>query len=142
MKGLVALVVGFLFALGLGMSGMTNPQIVKGFLDIFGEWDWRLAGVMIGAIGVHAVTFHFIMKRKTPVFDLEFHVPKSKVIDKELIIGAVLFGIGWGWAGICPGPAIVNLATGNKHIILFVTAMLLGMKLYQQLTSLAKSPRT
>lgn len=135
MKGLIALVVGFIFALGLGISGMTQPHIVRGFLDVFGEWDWRLMGVMIGAIGIHAVTYRFIIKRKSPLLAADFSIPKSTTIDKRLVIGAIIFGLGWGWAGICPGPGIVSLASGEKPFILFVISMLIGMKIFQVMDS-------
>jgi uncharacterized membrane protein YedE/YeeE len=131
MKGLIALVVGILFALGLGYSGMTQTHVVKGFLDVFGEWDWRLMGVMVGAIGVHAITFRLILKRSSPLLDADFHLPKKNEIDRKLIIGSVLFGLGWGWAGICPGPGIVSLASGETAFFYFVGSMLIGMKLFQ-----------
>ena len=131
MKGFIALVSGFIFAIGLGISGMTQPHIVKGFLDVFGDWDWRLLGVMGGAIGVHAITYHLIIKRKTPVLDSKFQLPTKKVIDKRLIMGATIFGLGWGWAGLCPGPGIVALLSGNVVIFYFIGSMLLGMKAFQ-----------
>src|SRR4051794_33925482 len=112
MKNLIALITGILFALGLGYSGMTRPDVVKGFLDIFGAWNWQLMGVMIGAIGVHAIAFRLIMKRNSPVLAADFQLPAKKEIDKRLILGSVLFGLGWGWAGICPGPGLVSLASG------------------------------
>lgn len=133
MKGLVALVAGILFALGLGISGMTQPHIVRGFLDVFGNWDWRLMGVMIGAIGVHAITYRLIIRRKSPLLASEFHLPKKKDIDQRLILGAIIFGLGWGWAGICPGPGIVSLASGDKAFFIFVASMLVGMKIFQLL---------
>jgi uncharacterized protein len=131
MKGLIALVVGFLFAIGLGVSGMTQPHIVRGFLDVFGEWDWRLMGVMIGAIGVHAITFRFIIKRPSPILDTHFQISKKKELDGRLILGAMIFGLGWGWAGICPGPGLVALASGQLPFIYFVGSMLVGMKIFQ-----------
>lgn len=131
MKGFIALISGFLFALGLGVSGMTQPHIVRGFLDVFGAWDWRLMGVMIGAIGVHAITYRLILKRPSPVLDSKFQLPTKKDIDKRLIIGAVIFGLGWGWAGICPGPGLVSTVSGNSEFLFFVGAMLLGMKVFQ-----------
>jgi uncharacterized membrane protein YedE/YeeE len=124
MKGVIALIVGFLFALGLGFSGMTQPHIVRGFLDIFGAWDWRLLGVMAGAIGVHAISYYFIMKKKTPLLDEKFHVPSLKHFDAKLFVGAMLFGLGWGWTGICPGPGIVSLASGQKEFFYFIISML------------------
>jgi uncharacterized membrane protein YedE/YeeE len=131
MRGLIAFLVGVLFALGLGMSGMTQPRIVRGFLDVLGQWDWRLMGVMIGAIGVHAIAFPLIMKKKSPLLDTEFKVPDKKHIDSRLVLGAIIFGLGWGWAGICPGPGIVALASGKMEFIYFIGSMLIGMKLYQ-----------
>ncbi len=131
MKGLISLMMGILFAIGLGISGMTQPHIVHGFLDIFGEWDWRLMGVMIGAIAVHAITFRLIMKRPSPVLDTDFKLPTKKDFDAKLILGAMIFGIGWGWTGICPGPGIVSLASGNISFLYFVGSMLVGMKIFQ-----------
>lgn len=135
MKGLISFLVGILFALGLGISGMTRPDIVRGFLDIFGEWDWRLMGVMIGAIGVHAVAYQFIKKRHAPICDSKFQIPSNKQIDSKLLLGAMIFGLGWGWAGICPGPGIVSLASGKTQFLVFVFSMLIGMKFYQLLDS-------
>lgn len=135
MKGIVALVAGIIFSLGLGLSGMTQPHIVRGFLDVFGSWNWRLMGVMIGAIGVHAVTYRLIIRRGSPLLAPEFVIPKKNDIDKRLILGAIIFGLGWGWTGICPGPGIVSLASGKTPFILFVLSMLAGMKIFQFLES-------
>lgn len=131
MKGSVSFFVGFTFALGLGISGMTRPDIVQGFLDIFGNWDPRLMGVMVGAIGLHFVTFRLIVRRPAPVCGASFDLPEKKSLDRRLIVGAILFGVGWGWAGICPGPGIVGLASGKMPFLLFVGSMLVGMKGFQ-----------
>ncbi len=131
MKGLVALTSGFLFAIGLGLSGMTQPHIVRGFLDIFGSWDWSLIGVMGGAICVHAIAYHFIVKRTSPVFEAQFRLPTKGHIDLRLILGAIIFGFGWGWVGICPGPGIVSMVSGNIAFIYFIGSMLVGMKVFQ-----------
>ena len=131
MKALVAFLVGILFALGLGVSGMTQPHIVRGFLDVFGQWDWRLVGVMLGAIGIHAITYKLIIRRPSPILDEKFHLPSKKDFDARLIIGAIIFGLGWGWTGICPGPGIVSLASGESAFIYFVVSMLIGMKVFQ-----------
>lgn len=139
MRGLIALMVGLLFALGLGLSGMTQPHIVQGFLDVFGEWDWRLMGVMFGAIGIHAVSFRLIVKRDSPLLDTSFKIPMQNHIDARLISGAALFGLGWGWAGICPGPGIVSLASGDPVFMYFIGAMLIGMFLFQLLESKMRS---
>ena len=131
MKGVIALLSGFIFALGLGLSGMTQPHIVRGFLDVFGNWDWSLVGVMGGAIFVHAITYRLIMKRPSPILDSKFQLPTKKDIDKRLIFGAILFGLGWGWAGICPGPGLVSTVSGNGEFFYFVGSMLIGMKVFQ-----------
>ncbi len=133
MKNLVAFVSGLIFAVGLGISGMTQPKIVRGFLDIFGQWDWRLLGVMIGAIGIHALLYRFIMQRNAPVLDSEFHLPSPRKIDLRLICGSILFGLGWGWADICPGPAIVSLASGKTPYIYFTISMLIGMMIFHMI---------
>lgn len=131
MKGLISLIVGIFFALGLGVSGMTQPHVVRGFLDVFGEWDWRLMGVMAGAIGVHAVAYRLIIKRPSPILHADFQIPSKFKLDARLITGAMIFGLGWGWAGICPGPGIVSLASGEKPFFYFVISMLVGMKIFQ-----------
>lgn len=131
MNKFIAIISGYIFALGLGLSGMTEPHIVRGFLDIFGAWDWRLIGVMIGAIAVHSIAYRLILRRSSPVFALRFHLPTKKEIDGKLILGAVLFGLGWGWVGICPGPGIVALVSGKMDFLYFIIAMLVGMKSYQ-----------
>ena len=131
MREVVAFIVGILFALGLGLSGMTQPQIVRSFLDIFGHWDPRLMGVMAGAIGVHAILYRFIIKRKSPILGDKFHLPPLTQIDKKLVVGALIFGLGWGWTGICPGPGIVALISGESRFFYFIISMLIGMKIYQ-----------
>jgi uncharacterized membrane protein YedE/YeeE len=131
MKSIVAFVVGLIFALGLGMSGMTQPQIVRGFLDIFGNWDPRLAAVMASAVVVHSIAYYLIRKRRKPILDQTFHVPTRSNLDRRLLGGAALFGLGWGWAGICPGPALVGLGSGNKAFLIFIVFMVLGMKVFQ-----------
>ncbi len=122
--------VGFLFAFGLILGGMTDTSNVIGFLDITGEWKLELMGVMIGAIGVHAIAFQFIKHKSSPLLATEFHLPTKKEIDKKLILGSALFGIGWAIAGVCPGPAIVSLASFNPNFYYFVVSMIVGMKIY------------
>lgn len=131
MRSVVSFVVGLLFALGLGISGMTQPQIVRGFLDIFGDWNYSLIGVMGGAIAVHSIAYFFIQKRAAPFLDIKFHVPTRRDIDIKLLSGAAVFGLGWGWAGICPGPGIVALLSGNLGIVIFVVSMLVGMGIFK-----------
>lgn len=131
MKGLVSFFVGLTFAIGLGISGMTRPDIVQGFLDVFGAWDPRLMGVMVGAIGLHLFTYKLITKKSSPIYDSIFHLPSKENLDGKLVIGAVIFGLGWGWAGICPGPGIVGIASGKSAFIIFVISMIVGMKAHQ-----------
>jgi uncharacterized protein len=128
-KNISAWVAGLLFGLGLILSGMTNPIKVIGFLDIAGEWDPSLMLVMVGAIGVSFFAFTHAKKRTHSYINEPIQLPKSTHIDKPLIIGAVLFGIGWGLLGICPGPALAMLTAGGYPIIIFILAMLVGMKL-------------
>lgn len=131
MKGLISFVVGLIFAFGLGYSGMTQPHIVRGFLDFLGSWDPRLVMVMAGAIAVHGTAYFFIKKRSSPLLHTTFHLPTKKDVDGRLILGAAIFGLGWGWAGICPGPGIVSLVSGNSAFFYFIGALLVGMKTFQ-----------
>lgn len=130
-KSLISFTVGILFALGLGISGMTQPQKVIGFLNIFGSWDASLFFVMAGAVGFHLFTYKLIRKRQTPIFDGKWHIPTNKEISLRLILGSVLFGAGWGLGGYCPGPAITSIAAGHSQTILFITSMLAGMFLFK-----------
>jgi uncharacterized membrane protein YedE/YeeE len=123
--------VGLLFGLGLILSGMTDPSKVIGFLDIFGLWDPSLALVMGGAIAVGFFAFTLAKKRTINFLGGALHLPKSSQIDKPLVIGAVLFGAGWGLAGFCPGPALVSLASGQIKAAAFVVFMLAGMQLFE-----------
>lgn len=131
MKSFIAFIVGVIFAFGLGVSGMTETPVVKGFLDIFGDWNYALVGVMGGAIAVHAVVFYFVKNRQTPLLDTKFHLPTKKDIDKKLLLGSAIFGLGWGWAGICPGPGIVSLLTGKVGVFIFIIFLLLGMGVFK-----------
>lgn len=127
MRGLVSFICGTIFSIGLGVSGMMNPAKVMNFLDVTGKWDPSLAFVMVGAIGVYIVAYPLILKRKTPVFDDHFHKVKTTRVDKKLLLGQVLFGVGWGLTGICPGPGIANLATLAPSALMFVGFMGVGM---------------
>ena len=129
----MAFLAGTLFGLGLCVSQMINPKKVIAFLDVSGNWDPSLALVMAGALFITTVSFRYILRRKTPLWNERFSVPTSQTIDGRLIAGAVLFGIGWGLAGFCPGPAIVSLAYGIHKSVVFVAAMIIGMVLYQLL---------
>lgn len=123
--------VGLLFGLGLILSGMTDPGKVIGFLDLAGQWDPSLALVMGGAIAVGFFAFAIAKKRTVNFLGGALHLPKSNQIDKPLVIGAVLFGAGWGLAGFCPGPGLVSLASGNAKGAFFVAFMLVGMQLFE-----------
>ncbi len=133
--------VGLLFGLGLILSGMTDPSKVIGFLDIFGLWDPSLALVMGGAIAVGFFAFAFAKKRTVNFLGGALHLPTSSQIDKPLVIGAVLFGAGWGLAGFCPGPALVSLASGQIKAAAFVLFMLAGMQLFEMLSRQATKPQ-
>jgi len=128
---LVALISGVLFGLGLGFSQMIDPEKVIGFLDLAGNWDPTLAFVMGGAVLVTLVSFRFILKRPAPVLNGKFHVPSRKDIDRPLLIGSALFGIGWGIGGYCPGPAVTSLVLGVLNPLLFVVAMVAGSLAYK-----------
>lgn len=118
---------GALFGVGLGISGMTRPEKVVGFLDLAGAWDASLAFVMLGAIAVHLLAYRLLRRRTSPLFDTKFHVPTRNDIDKKLVLGAGLFGVGWGLGGFCPGPGIVASAAGSPAAIAFVVAMTAGV---------------
>lgn len=131
MKLMISFVAGLIFAIGLGISGMTRPHVVRGFLDVFGNWDPTLIGVMAGGIIVHSLAYRLIKKRSSPILEARFQLPTRKDIDRRLILGALIFGLGWGWAGICPGPGVVSLVSGDVRIFLFIVALLLGMLTFQ-----------
>lgn len=126
-----ALLSGLLFGIGLIFSGMANPAKVMGFLDITRVWDPSLAFVMGGAISVGFFAFRIAARRKRPLCGDKMHLPTANHIDKRLVGGALLFGIGWGLAGICPGPGLVLLGAGFRQGVIFVLAMLAGMLLFQ-----------
>jgi uncharacterized membrane protein YedE/YeeE len=127
LRALSALVAGALFGAGLVVSGMTRPRKVIGFLDVFGAWDASLGLVMVGAIAVHALAYQMTRRRSAPLFDTAFVVPSRRDLDAKLLIGAAVFGAGWGLGGYCPGPGIVSLPGGGVGAAVFVVAMLAGM---------------
>ncbi len=129
--GFFSLISGLIFGVGLLVSGMSNPAKVLGFLDITGNWDPSLLFVMVGAISVGFLAFHFAKKMPTCVCGTQMKIPSKKQIDTKLIIGSALFGIGWGLVGLCPGPAIVQLGMGTIKAIVFVVSMMVGMLLNQ-----------
>ena len=134
MFNIISLISGLLFGYGLALSGMVSPSKVVGFLDLTGNWDPSLAFVMGGGVIVTAISFRFILKRPMPFFGKQFQLPTKKDLDKYLISGAVLFGVGWGLGGLCPGPALSSLAYGNVKIFVFVAAMIVGIIVAKLLT--------
>ena len=124
---LLPLVSGSLFGAGLTLSGMTDPARVRGFLDLFGDWDPTLAFVMGGAVLVMAVAWRIRARMAKPLFGDRFSLPDRSDLDPQLLAGSALFGIGWGIAGLCPGPAIASLALSPAAVLPFVAAMLAGM---------------
>jgi uncharacterized membrane protein YedE/YeeE len=126
MKNVVALLSGCLFGFGLAVSGMANPAKVIGFLNLAGRWDPTLAVVMGGALLVTIPGFYWIMRRGRPWLAPKLELPTRKDIDRRLVVGAAVFGVGWGIAGLCPGPAIADLASGRPEIVVFVLAMAFG----------------
>ncbi|HWV06107.1 YeeE/YedE family protein [Ralstonia sp.] len=131
MAAITALLAGLLFGLGLMISGMANPAKVQGFLDLAGRWDPSLAFVMIGAIAVGSLAFFFAKRRKRSFLGLSMQLPASTVVTLRLVLGSALFGIGWGLAGFCPGPALVALGAGYPKAIGFVAAMVAGMVVFE-----------
>lgn len=128
-----AFIVGLSFAIGLAVSGMTQPAKVIGFLDIFGNWDPSLMFVMIGAIAVHSVIYKLIRKRPTPILAKEWQVPNKKDITPSLVIGSLIFGVGWGLGGFCPGPGLTSLASFEITPVVFVLSMIAGIFIFKVL---------
>lgn len=126
-KHVVAWMAGVVFGLGLLLSGMGDPAKVQNFLDFGGHWDPSLGLVMGGAIAVALVAFTWAKKRRTSLLGEPMQLPTTSVVDGKLLTGAALFGVGWGLAGFCPGPAVMNLVTGHAQVWWFVAAMLVGM---------------
>ncbi len=135
-----AYLAGLLFAIGLGISGMTQPRKILAFLDITGQWDPSLLFVMGGAVTVTFIGYRLIFKRATPLLDTRFHLPGKTAIDGQLLEGAAIFGIGWGLGGYCPGPAVTSLVSGAPSVWIFVLAMLAGFCLYGWLSGYWAKP--
>jgi len=131
MNRLSEFLVGLLFGLGLMLSGMTDPGKVLGFLDLAGAWDPSLALVMGGAIAVGVAAFALAKKRTMTFLGGALYWPESNAVDARMVLGSVVFGVGWGLAGFCPGPAVVSLAAGQPKAAVFVAAMLAGMALFE-----------
>ena len=126
LRNLAALASGVVFGLGLSLAQMTNPDKVLNFLDISGSWDASLLFVLGGAVVLSTLAFRFILRRNAPVWDSVFHMPLPKAIDKPLVIGSALFGIGWGLSGYCPGPAIASIGFGNPEALWVVPSIIAG----------------
>ncbi|PZW39377.1 hypothetical protein C8P66_12947 [Humitalea rosea] len=131
MSVLVQFAIGLVFGLGLVIAGMSNPAKVLNFLDLAaipsGGWDPSLAFVMAGAIAVTFIGFRLVLRRPQPIFGGTFHLPSATEIDARIVLGPAIFGVGWGLAGFCPGPAFTALTTGGSAAAFFIVAMLLGM---------------
>jgi len=128
MQILTALITGILFGFGLSLGEMINPARVIGFLDVAGRWDATLLFVMGGALAVSVPLYPLILRRARPLLDQRFFLPMKSAIDRPLIMGAAIFGIGWGLGGFCPGPALAALASGSPAVLLFVIAMIAGQR--------------
>ncbi|KAA0913589.1 DUF6691 family protein [Psychrobacter sp. ANT_WB68] len=133
LKNIIGLLAGLLFGFGLLISGMTDPVKVQGFLDVFGAWDISLALVMGGGLIVALVGVQLAKRQQSSWIGTLIEMPTKTTINKKLLIGAMLFGIGWGLVGICPGPGIVLLGTGQWQAYVFIPAMIIGMLVYQWL---------
>ena len=131
-QNLIAIASGILFGLGLGLSQMVDRGRVLGFLDVAGPWDPTLLFVLGGAVTVTVVAFRFVLRRPQPLGAEKFYLPTRNDIDKPLLLGAVIFGIGWGVSGYCPGPGITALVLGSLNPVLFILAFLAGSLLQQQ----------
>jgi uncharacterized membrane protein YedE/YeeE len=140
MAVLASLLAGLVFGLGLIVSGMANPAKVIGFLDLAGAWDPSLAFVMVGAIAVGSIAFAVAGTREQSYLGAKMRLPTADRIDRRLVGGSVLFGIGWGIAGICPGPGLVALGMGHPKALVFVVAMLLGMGVFEGIERLRQRP--
>lgn len=142
MNNIVTLFIGVIFGFGLALSGMTHPQRVLDFLDVTGTWNPSLLFVLGGAVGVTLIAFRLIHKLGKPVFAAAFHLTDARHIDAPLVIGSILFGLGWGISGYCPGPALALLAAPNWELWVFVPAMLIGYTLQYYLSQSQRSLTT
>lgn len=134
-------IAGLLFAVGLTLGGMTQPHKIVAFLDVTRDWDPSLAFVMMGAISFHALSYRLIIRRKEPIYGGRFLIPRRSDIDPRLVVGAGLFGVGWGLGGFCPGPAIVASGTGVTDALIFVAALAGGHWLYGKFHNFSEQRR-
>lgn len=141
MQLMTAFFTGLIFGFGLILSGMTNPAKIIGFLDIFGNWDPSLALVMLGAIIVTATSFKLTKNRQQSFLGQPIKLPNSSNVDHKLIIGSMIFGVGWGLAGYCPGPSLVSVIQGGYKPVVFVISMLIGMGVFEVFNRLGNKKR-
>ncbi|KZS22777.1 YeeE/YedE family protein [Wohlfahrtiimonas chitiniclastica] len=127
MYALISLIAGIVFGLGLILSGMANPAVVQGFLDVFGAWNPALMWVMVGALVVSFIAVTILKKRGQTLLGEPHHLPTNTPLDQKLIIGGLIFGVGWGLVGICPAPALVLVGEGNSDGLIFAAAMIIGL---------------
>lgn len=127
----ISFISGVIFSIGLSISGMVDPNVVIGFLDIFGKWNPALIFVMGGAVIVNLLTFTLILKKGQGYGGCELDLPTKKIVDKKLLIGSALFGVGWGIFGVCPGPAVANLFLLNGKMMVFFLSMITGMLIFK-----------
>lgn len=141
MRNVSSFLLGTLFGLGLIISGMANPEKVLGFLDIGGQWDPSLGFVMIGAIAIASVGFYASRRIKKPLLAERKHLPAQQQIDGQLLVGSAVFGLGWGVAGFCPGPAVVAVGAAKSGAIIFLVAMLVGMLIFKKVNAWREQTR-
>lgn len=127
MKNVISVIAGIFFGFGLALAQMTNPAKVLGFLDVTGQWDPTLALVLGGAVVTTLVSFRFILRRSQPVFDVNFKLPMRRDVDSQLVVGAAIFGVGWGLSGLCPGPGVAAIAQGAWQPLVFVVGLATGI---------------
>jgi len=139
-QSIIALLTGIIFGLGLSISQMTDRERVLGFLDVTGVWDPTLIFVLGGAVGVTVIAFRFVLRRPQPFVAPKFQLPISNVIDRPLLLGSVLFGIGWGISGYCPGPGVTSLVQGNGNPVLFMAALIVGFLAHRFFDNLWQKP--
>jgi uncharacterized membrane protein YedE/YeeE len=138
LRGLSSLLVGTVFGVGLAVADMTNPSKVMNFLDVTGTWDASLLFVLGAAVLLAAASFRWVLGQTSPVLDEKYHLPEAIKVDARLITGAAIFGIGWGIAGYCPGPAIASLGLGNQEVLWLVPALLIGAALQRSIDAVGR----
>jgi len=141
LEQVIALVSGIAFGVGLAVSGMTRPQKVIGFLDVTGDWDASLLFVMMSAVAVHFLAYRLVERRRAPICGESFRISSRRDVDRKLLFGAAVFGVGWGLGGYCPGPGVVSLGAGAASALVFVATMLLGMFVTAKLEAATNQPR-